>query len=284
MLRMSESIENAGDGSVTLSGRVDRLASPPIVLREATLARFWAEVKKGDGCWLWQGLVNPYGYGRFWASELNKTTTVGAHKVAFQITHRRLDPDEVVMHKCDVRLCVNPAHLTAGTTTDNNRDMHAKRRSWQASTTHCPHGHAYTPENTVMREGRRYCRECGRIWTLARRHSNAPRHRKEISYAIGKADGILYEIAVPRSKADAATHRRVGPFGKGRWARKSVPLDVVERDYEPKPSDYDTKQLGAQLSQCIGCLRSFYFTQQPAPARCIACRTDALIAFAKGER
>ena len=33
-----------------------------------------------------------------------------------------------------------------------------------AQRTHCPHGHAYTPENTYRREdGCRRCKECRRI-------------------------------------------------------------------------------------------------------------------------
>ena len=36
---------------------------------------------------------------------------------------------EVVLHLCDNRVCINPAHLKSGTVDDNNKDMDAKNRS-----------------------------------------------------------------------------------------------------------------------------------------------------------
>jgi len=32
-----------------------------------------------------------------------------------------------------------------------------------AAVTHCPDGHDYTEENTMMKNGTRQCRKCGRI-------------------------------------------------------------------------------------------------------------------------
>lgn len=38
--------------------------------------------------------------------------------------------------------------------------------------THCPQRHEYTPENTKLYQGRRYCRECHRIDARRRRAAN----------------------------------------------------------------------------------------------------------------
>lgn len=55
-----------------------------------------------------------------------KTTL--AHRVAWTL-HRGEIPDGMcVLHKCDVRDCVNPEHLFLGTVHDNIRDMDAKKR------------------------------------------------------------------------------------------------------------------------------------------------------------
>lgn len=76
------------------------------------------------GCWLWAGLLNADGYGWFRL----RGRAVGAHRAAFEFHVGAIPADMVVMHRCDVRWCVNPDHLRLGSQRDNIADMVAKGR------------------------------------------------------------------------------------------------------------------------------------------------------------
>jgi HNH endonuclease len=84
---------------------------------------FWEKVKKGSGCWLWQASFRRDGYGQFWISGRNNA----AHRVSWFLTNEEW-PKVCVLHRCDVKACVNPEHLFLGTKKDNTRDMDAKGR------------------------------------------------------------------------------------------------------------------------------------------------------------
>ncbi|HEY1035000.1 MAG TPA: HNH endonuclease signature motif containing protein [Pseudoxanthomonas sp.] len=81
------------------------------------------------GCWLWLGAVyreqRNHQYGVF--SLGNRRVSV--HRAAFARVNGPIPPKMVVRHKCDVCLCVNPAHMELGTQADNVRDMMIRRRS-----------------------------------------------------------------------------------------------------------------------------------------------------------
>lgn len=125
----------------------------------AALDRFWSQVGKGDCCWVWTGATNREGYGRFYACR----DSFLAHRVAWSITKGDVPQDKLVCHHCDNPKCVNPEHLFLGTNHDNMQDMTAKGRHPKLQKTHCPHGHEYTPENTVLRgANQRRCLTCRR--------------------------------------------------------------------------------------------------------------------------
>lgn len=84
---------------------------------------FWRHVNKTPTCWLWTGATAGIGYGQF---SMNGRQ-FRAHRVAlFGIAN--YSTKDFALHKCDVPLCVNPAHLFAGTQADNVRDCVEKGR------------------------------------------------------------------------------------------------------------------------------------------------------------
>ena len=73
--------------------------------------RFWSEVIKGprpDDCWLWTGAVSDDGYGRYWIrNEAGGQQAVRPQRYAHTLlTGEELDPGVVLMHSCDIPLCV----------------------------------------------------------------------------------------------------------------------------------------------------------------------------------
>lgn len=86
---------------------------------------FWDRVdKKNDNeCWNWLGKVGTYGYGYL----KQKHKVYQAHRMAYFLYYGILTSD-VVMHKCDNRLCCNPHHLIQGTAGDNVHDCMEKGR------------------------------------------------------------------------------------------------------------------------------------------------------------
>jgi hypothetical protein len=64
------------------------------------------------------------GYGAFKVGDRQ----VKAHRWAYEQAYGPIPKGLVVMHACDVKLCVRPGHLMAGPTAANQRDMTAKGR------------------------------------------------------------------------------------------------------------------------------------------------------------
>lgn len=91
--------------------------------RADELARFMEKVSTSDGCWEWKSTLHRDGYGKFWFC--NKQAP--AHRVAYELLVGPTDGNWV-LHSCDNRKCVNPAHLRLGNAKENAQDRSERHR------------------------------------------------------------------------------------------------------------------------------------------------------------
>ena len=79
-----------------------------------------------SGCWLWTGSLLNSGYGLFRMNSSGYRES--AHRASY-ILHKGAIPDGLhVLHRCDVKSCINPAHLYAGTPKQNAEDAIRRHR------------------------------------------------------------------------------------------------------------------------------------------------------------
>ena len=86
--------------------------------------RFWQKVNVTPTCWLWTASQNSDGYGVFSLD----ARTLRAHRVSWTLHAGKIPEGLCVLHSCDVRNCVRPAHLFLGTQRDNMVDASQKGR------------------------------------------------------------------------------------------------------------------------------------------------------------
>lgn len=90
--------------------------------------KFWQKVDKSGDCWLWTGhRSSKDGYGRLSRWKITRAPLL-AHRHSWTLRYGAIPDGLFVLHKCDVRSCVNPDHLFLGTARDNTHDMISKGR------------------------------------------------------------------------------------------------------------------------------------------------------------
>jgi len=92
---------------------------------EAYKNRFEKYFIKSSNCWHWEGGKNGNGYGSL-MNIYGKFEV--AHRISYKLYNGEIPEGILVLHKCDIRHCVNPNHLFLGTHKDNTDDMVKKGR------------------------------------------------------------------------------------------------------------------------------------------------------------
>lgn len=110
---------------------IDATAEPTEEMFQVNLTpeqseQFWSHVKKTDTCWLWQGWLKPNGYASTFIRGLHGKWY--AHRVSAALRFGAFPKKLFVLHKCDVRNCVNPDHLFLGDHKANFTDAVNKGR------------------------------------------------------------------------------------------------------------------------------------------------------------
>jgi hypothetical protein len=134
-------------------------------MRKSLLERFEEKYipEPMSGCWIWIGKELSRGYGGIKVG-LN---WYKAHRLSYQLYVDCMLNHELVCHKCDNRLCVNPKHLYAGTAKQNTQDMMTRGRNkgqfkkWDV----CKNGHKFDYNNGKTQ----VCLKCKRDYMRARR-------------------------------------------------------------------------------------------------------------------
>jgi len=157
---------------------VNPLYDLPMARWSNTQERIETRIERGDGCWSWTGALDTSGYGRVFMGgkqmsvhRLMYEWHCGPIPEGYEIDHT-CHTDACPGGVCEHRRCCNPEHLDAVPKAVNvaRGQGHASSARRAARRTHCPSGHPYDSQNTLVTpDGSRKCRTCHRDRERARR-------------------------------------------------------------------------------------------------------------------
>jgi hypothetical protein len=109
-------------------------------LSQADIERFWSRVDRSGGpeaCWFWvSSTTRGNGFNRrlrvlgssYGIFTLANGLQCSAHRLSYIMAKGPIPEGLYILHECDVPACVNPAHLKAGTQSENISDAWKRGR------------------------------------------------------------------------------------------------------------------------------------------------------------
>jgi hypothetical protein len=105
------------------------ITSPQTKILKDRMAQIEARIalnqsRAPTGCLLWTGYTQPNGYGYINVGSIH----IAAHRAALMLSGVNVPRGLDVCHRCDVRACIELAHLYVGTRKQNMADCTARGR------------------------------------------------------------------------------------------------------------------------------------------------------------
>lgn len=117
------------------------------------------DIDQDTGCWKWNGHIRKDGYACIGYQGLNWLI----HRAVYTELVGPIPEGMEIDHLCRVKSCCNPEHLEPVTSKVNMLRAKNTVAARNAAKTHCPKGHEYTDENTLMLPDSRYPHRAGRL-------------------------------------------------------------------------------------------------------------------------
>jgi len=175
------------------------------------MKRFLKSFNKTPTCWLCTKAINPNGYGAC-DGIVNAKNAKHAHRVSYILFFGDIPKGMCVLHKCDVRNCVNPKHLFLGTHSDNALDMLQK-------------GRGNTGDRNIMRR---------KPWVLAgERSPNAVLSNKKATEIRNRIkEGYSHGLLVKLAKEYRVTLRMVSDIRRNKTYKESNLIKQQEEGFQ----------------------------------------------------
>lgn len=124
--KLQSRLQNRSTGSIIKRANTLGLKARRPIAKAYSIEELQENTVVNDaGCWLWTGDTRPKGYGIV----THAGKRISTHRLMFSLMYPDQDiSGKLICHHCDNPLCINPAHLYAGSYADNNRDTSRRGR------------------------------------------------------------------------------------------------------------------------------------------------------------